>query len=97
MMHKQFVCPKCGGRTWGTSMDIRHCNGTMLDFKSEPGKLLPVPCRFTWPIADDWKYEVLMIGKEGPNDQSQAIAQAAVLDYLRTGPADDFKKPEETT
>ena len=46
--HKEFRCPKCGSKYWGTTMfpgDIERgfCHGSL-------------GCHFSWPRSEDHKY-----------------------------------------
>jgi len=54
----EFLCPKCGGYTFGTygtsagypiSESTGHCHGGPNEDNG---------CKFTWPRKEDWKYFV---------------------------------------
>lgn len=64
----QFTCPRCGGHSFGSNMDVagwvRYCNGRGQRVRFKAGKAEPlegpdepqIRCDFTWPESDDLKY-----------------------------------------
>ena len=61
VMNHRFVCPECGGSTWGSSyagtMGGRiHCHGyRQIDSENAAA------CSFTAPYAERFKYEVFEV------------------------------------
>jgi len=72
-MSLEFRCPKCGGRYFQTAVfrNEGQCSGDATEDRR-------IPCKFTWPRADDWKYFVLVEVTEFKSEDDYRKAQRAV-------------------
>ena len=85
MIDRQFQCPRCGSSYFGTDgpNQVRGCHGQVYDLavdKLDQEHLYrSKPCGFSWPVADDWKYECLIIKRERPDDPIVDVARKTAI------------------
>lgn len=77
MIDISLICPRCGDNKFGGGTEpdgtrTRCCHGQTfeiaIDKLDREHHYRAKPCTFSWPDADDWKYETLAVRRETKDD-----------------------------